>query len=52
MNSQALIDIARTLVGYGRRLLANDESTTTGNKRFANNRAALRGEFTAEMDGA
>jgi fructose-bisphosphate aldolase class I len=35
MNDQALIDIARTLVGTGRGLLAIDESTTTCDKRFA-----------------
>jgi fructose-bisphosphate aldolase class I len=35
MNGQALVDIARTLVGTGRGLLAIDESTTTCNKRFA-----------------
>jgi fructose-bisphosphate aldolase class 1 len=31
MNGQVLIDLARTLVGSGRGLLAIDESTTTCN---------------------
>jgi fructose-bisphosphate aldolase class I len=35
MNSQSLIDIARTLVNSDRGLLAIDESTTTCDKRFA-----------------
>jgi fructose-bisphosphate aldolase class I len=35
MDSQALVDIARTLVGTGRGLLAIDESTSTCNQRFA-----------------
>jgi fructose-bisphosphate aldolase class I len=34
MSSQSLVDIARTLVGTGRGLLAIDESTTTCDKRF------------------
>jgi len=35
MNSEALVGIARTLVGTGRGLLAIDESNTTCNRRFA-----------------
>jgi fructose-bisphosphate aldolase class I len=35
MNREALIDIARTLVGTGKGLLAIDESITTCDKRFA-----------------
>jgi fructose-bisphosphate aldolase class I len=35
MNGQALIGIAKTLVGTGRGLLAIDESTTTCDQRFA-----------------
>jgi len=34
MHSQSLVDIARTLVGTGKGLLAIDESTTTCDKRF------------------
>jgi len=42
MNSQALVDIARTLVGTGRGLLAIDESTTTcTERRFKDNSAAM-----------
>jgi fructose-bisphosphate aldolase class 1 len=35
MNSQQLIDIARSLVGTGKGLLAIDESNATCDKRFA-----------------
>ena len=35
MSSQPLIDIARTLVGTGKGLLAIDESNATCDKRFA-----------------